>query len=98
MAKKTPKPKRREQIVADVRRFHAEITQYFADVASWNDNSRARKEGAEPIDPDPDGEVGRILAGLTAFLAEEDARPLPPILSAASRFNGLQFRRPPGVH
>lgn len=49
----------------------AEIAQYFIDVASWNDNSEARKNGADPIDPDPDGTMGRLARGLDAMLERE---------------------------
>lgn len=73
------KRKHREQIVAAVRRSLREMDQYFHDVASWNDNSKARRQGCDPIDPDPDGQLSRVRESYRTFLAAEDARPLPPL-------------------
>ncbi len=64
----------RALMVANARGLRAEIQQIFTDIASWNDNSRARKEGAAAIDPDPDGQLRRMADGLDKFLAAEDAR------------------------
>lgn len=78
MAKKLkPRKLHREQIVANVRKALATMDAYFADVESWNENSRARKEGAAPIDPDPNGELAKIRERYRALLKSEDARPLP---------------------
>ena len=74
------KKQHREQIVGRARKLQAEIREQFQRVESWNDNSRARKEGCDPIDPDPTGELRQVLTALDAFLADEDARPLPPIV------------------
>lgn len=76
------RPKHREQIVANVRRSLAEIDQFFIDAEYWNTHSKARLEGCDPIDPDPDGQLARIRADYRQFLAAEDARPLPPLRSA----------------
>ena len=62
----------RADIIRRARMLLAEIEQVFVDVASWNDNAQARKEGCDPIDPDPDGELGRMRDGLMRLLAAED--------------------------
>jgi hypothetical protein len=51
-----------------------EIEQIFIDCASWNDNSKARKAGAEAINPDPDGQMRRVADGLDKFIAAEEQR------------------------
>jgi hypothetical protein len=73
------RPKYREELVANARRIRNEIQQIFTDVASWNEFSVARRNGADPIDPDPDGRMAGMLEQLNRFLADEDARPLPVI-------------------
>ena len=68
----TPEQERR-RIIRSARRQLKEIEQYFVDIASWNDNSVARKNGAEPIDPDPDGHMGRMANALREMLAIDAA-------------------------
>lgn len=63
-----------QRIIANARRLRAEIDQIFTDVASWNDNSKARKDGCEPIDPDPDGKLRKLADGIDEMLARERAR------------------------
>lgn len=63
--------KKRAQLIRNFRKFRAEVEQIFKDAASWNDNSTARKNGAPPIDVDPDGALRRILAGLDKCLGNE---------------------------
>lgn len=57
----------RDRLVGNALRLRDEIRQIFIDVASWNDNVRA--PGEDPIDPDPDGSLQRILDGIDASLA-----------------------------
>lgn len=64
----------RQQLVMRARKQLHEAEQLFTDVASWNDHSQARKEGADPIDPDPDGTMGKIRAALRVLIARESAR------------------------
>lgn len=61
-------------LVARARKLRADIEQIFTDAASWNDNSRARKNGAAPINPDPDGSLRRMAEGLDKTLAAEASR------------------------
>lgn len=61
----------RHGIVAKARALRDEIHQIFVDTESWNDNARQPDE--DPIDPDPDGELSRILQGLNRGIAREDA-------------------------
>lgn len=68
-------PAHRARIIGMARKAKADIEQYFTDIASWNANSKARKNGAAPIDPDPDGRMRKMLDGLTFMLAAEDAHP-----------------------
>lgn len=68
-------PEHRARIISKMRRSRDEIRQMFTDAASWNDNSTARKNGAPPIDIDPDGSLRRILEGLEFSLAAEAAAP-----------------------
>lgn len=75
----------RARIIWKACQQRAEIEQAFIDAASWNQNSQARKQGADPVDPDPDGlyrkmadDMDLVLAGLMPL------DPLPPILSAAT--------------
>lgn len=63
----------RDRIIAAARRQLDDIRQYFAEVASWNDNSAARKAGCDPIDPDPTGVMARMATALEEMLANEEA-------------------------
>ena len=61
-----------DELIEDTKRQISEIEQYFVDVASWNENSVARLyEGAAPVEPDPDGQMTKMLDGLRAMLARE---------------------------
>lgn len=72
--------KTRDDIIQDAKRIKAEVEQVFMDAASWNDYSTARKRGCAPIDPDPYGELRRLLTAIDAFLAADTGDgPLPPI-------------------
>lgn len=74
--------KPREQIIADIRRTRDEMQQIFSDVDSWNENSESRKRGAAAItydDVDPGGWMRRQIEIYNGVLAEEDARPIPPV-------------------
>ena len=62
-------------MVRRTRRLRAEIEMIFTTAASWNDNSKARQQGAAPIDPDPDGQMRRIADGLDRTLAAEGDGP-----------------------
>lgn len=64
----------RDRMLARGMRLRLEIEQIFIDCAAWNDNSEARQEGAEPIDPDPDGQMRRIADGLDKHHAQESQR------------------------
>ena len=64
--------KQRADIIRRARTLLAEIEQYFVDLERWNDNSQARKAGCYPIDPDLDGQLGRMRDGLIRMLAAED--------------------------
>lgn len=71
---KTSETPTRADILARARALRQEIAEIFADYQHWNDNSPSRAEGAEPIDPDPDGQLRRIAEGLDRMLEREDAR------------------------
>lgn len=64
----------RSRILQRAMKQRVEIEQIFTDIASWNDNSTARKNGAEPIDPDPDGALRRMADGLDRMLSSEASR------------------------
>jgi hypothetical protein len=59
----------RERLFARARRTKAEIEQIFTDCALWNEHSTARKNGAAPIDPDPDGSLTIALAYVNGILS-----------------------------
>lgn len=63
----------RERIISAARRQLEDIRQYFAEVASWNENSDARKAGCDPIDPDPTGVMARMATALEEMLANDEA-------------------------
>ena len=56
----------RSQIVAKAERMCAEIKQIFLDYDHWNNI-----HPEEPIDPDPDGKLKRMLKALEHFLRTE---------------------------
>ena len=59
----------RAAIIARARKLRAEIAQTFADAEHWNRVHVPWK--GKPIDPDPDGQLGRILASIDRMLAAE---------------------------
>lgn len=59
----------RQQFVNRAKTILAEIEQIFIDIEYWNDN--VRKPHEEPIDPDPDGMLGRLSDGLRKFIDHE---------------------------
>ncbi len=61
----------RARIIRRFKRLRAEIRQQFIDAESWNDHSEARKNGAAPVDPDPFGEMKRLVAALDELLAND---------------------------
>lgn len=63
----------RALILNNARISRDEIRQIFTDVASWNMNSKARANGAAPIDPDPDGQLRRMLRSLESFIEREES-------------------------
>jgi hypothetical protein len=50
----------RQRLIAEAKRIAREIDQIFLDAEHWN----AAHPHEEPIDPDPDGVLRRIRAGL----------------------------------
>lgn len=64
-------PPDRQRIIARAIVQRAEIEQIFVDIDSWNKNSTARKNGADAIDPDPDGKLRRMADGLDRMIAAE---------------------------
>jgi hypothetical protein len=65
----------RQRLVMRVREQLHEVEQIFTDIEVWNEMSRARvEEGADPINPDPDGQLAILRDGYRAFLARESAR------------------------
>lgn len=61
----------RDKIINRAKKIRADILQSFTDAESWNENSDARKNGADPIDPDPYGELRRLLASIDEMLAND---------------------------
>ncbi len=61
----------RAALIARARAMRVEIQKIFDDAARWNRRNVPWK-GA-PINPDPDGQLGRILAGIDKVLAAETA-------------------------
>ena len=60
----------RTVIVNRMKKLKCEIEQYFIDIESYNQNRAADI----PIDPDPDGYLGRMLKALTKGLQRENVR------------------------
>lgn len=62
----------RQRIINEAARILTEIRQIFIDTQSWNDNARLKLYPDEPpIDPDPDGKMGKLQDGLVAMLQRE---------------------------
>lgn len=73
-----PKHRTRNEIVEGVRRLRDKSRQIIIDCESWNDNVRRTDE--EPIDPDPDNRLARVISACDAFLAADTGHgPLPPL-------------------
>lgn len=64
----------RERLNARAMKIRLDIEQIFIDCASWNDNSKARQEGCDPIDADPDGQMRRLADGLDRTIVAEAER------------------------
>jgi hypothetical protein len=62
----------RQQMIERAVTLRAEIELHFQTYAHWNDN--VRKPDEQPIDPDPDGQLLRIAAGIDRMLATEKTR------------------------
>jgi hypothetical protein len=62
----------RQRLIDEAARILGNINQYFIDVQSWNENTRVRLyPDAEPIDPDPDGQMAVWKKGLEGMLRRE---------------------------
>ncbi len=62
----------RQSLIGRVKKLKAEIEQIFIDAAHWNENVRSADES--PIDPDPDGQLKKILDGINRTLEKEEIR------------------------
>ena len=68
----------RASLISRARTLRAGIQQIFTDAESWNDN--ARRPDEEPVDPDPFGEMRRLLAAIDEMLANDPGHgPIAPI-------------------
>jgi hypothetical protein len=68
----------RRRIIGQFHRLRAEIDQIFVDCAYWNDN--VRKPTEEPINPDPFGELRRLVTALDELLANDTGHgPIAPL-------------------
>lgn len=63
---------RRAELIDRARRIRSDIEQVFIDVEYWN---RIHPEH-DPIDPDPDGQLGRWAKAIDEMLAREGERGL----------------------
>lgn len=61
--------KTRLEIINETKRIRRECQQILTDADHWNTN--VRKGDEKPIDPDPNGELKRIIAACDACLASE---------------------------
>lgn len=68
----------RAQLLARAANLRQEIVQISADADHWN-----RLHPSEPIDPDPDGELGRMRAALERALAVEHTDSTVPVFSSS---------------
>ncbi|MGD9850127.1 MAG: hypothetical protein AB7T38_02550 [Nitrospirales bacterium] len=65
----------RQRIINEAARILAEIRQIFTDTEYWNDHTRPKRYPNDPpINPDPDGTLKDIEAGLVAALRCEAER------------------------
>jgi hypothetical protein len=60
--------KTRAQVIAEAVRIRGEIAQLFSDTEHWNSINPDK----EPVDPDPDGTLKRMAAGIDKGLKRED--------------------------
>lgn len=58
----------RQKLLDEAKRQTANLTQYFNDVAHWNDC--VRKPDELPIDPDPDGKMAKIKTALDRMIEQ----------------------------
>jgi hypothetical protein len=83
----------RAQLIGRLRAMKAETEQIFIDTDHWN---RVHPD-EEPIDPDPDGRLNRMLASINFALACEDASggvgPLQPICEELNADLGIEDER-----
>lgn len=59
----------REELINRAKKQRAEILQLFSDAEHWNNTHTV----FERVDPDPDGQLKRILSGLNQCLEREGA-------------------------
>lgn len=60
----------RQKIINDAARISNDIKQMFVDAKYWNE----LHPNEEPIDPDPDGELGRWKRRMDSLLTSENAK------------------------
>jgi len=61
--------RQRAAILEHLRDMRREVEQIFTDAASWNENARAPGEPA--VDPDPCGDMRRLLASIDDILTND---------------------------
>lgn len=70
----------RERIINKAKKLRSEIRQIFTDCESWNEFATARKKGEPPIDPDPYGDLRRLLAALDEQIDNDPGHgPIAPL-------------------
>jgi len=68
----------RARILGKFRTLRGEILQTFVDIDSWN--THVRKPDEAPIDPDPGGELRRLVAAIDDLLAADTGSgPIPAL-------------------
>lgn len=63
-----------ELMLENAKIIQRDIEQIFIDCESWNNNSVARKNGAAPVEADPDGQLSRQLGAISRHIAELETR------------------------
>jgi hypothetical protein len=61
----------REQIIERAKTIRAEAQQIITDCEHWN--AQVRKPHESVINPDPDGQLAKIIAGIDRGLSREDS-------------------------
>ncbi len=61
--------KQRHEIINEALRIRAEMQQIFNDCEHWN--AHVRQPSVVPINPDPDGQMGRFIRSIDAGLQKE---------------------------